>query len=327
MLPLRDMNPTRRLPIITYGLIAINVIVFLLQLDMPESQLQQVFLNQAVVPASASAHPFALETILDVIRSMFFHGGWEHILGNMLYLWLFGDNVEDRFGAILYLIVYFAGGFVAAAAQVIIDPTSQIPLIGASGAIAAVLGSYLVMFPGVKVQGIIPLGRISTLQELTGVDRAGDVVRAPVVQRIRLAGRERGLRRRGRLLRPHRRLRVRRGDHADLHADRAAAARRRTQADAVPAVGSVSILGSNQLLADSFQQSAGDAAVMRNTPPCRCAAWEIPAVNADDPAADIGPVVGRRKDTGTARLRLNDDLRQRDRVGVRVGGASATRSL
>ncbi|MEP7291572.1 MAG: rhomboid family intramembrane serine protease [Chloroflexota bacterium] len=166
MMPLRDLNPTRRFPIITYGLIAINVIIFLIQLTMPEQQLQQTFLNQAVVPASASAAPFSLETILDVIRSMFFHGGWEHIIGNMLYLYLFGDNIEDRLGAIPYLLIYFAGGFIAAFAQVIIAPTSQIPLIGASGAIAAVLGSYLVMFPGVKVQGIMPIGRISTMQEM-----------------------------------------------------------------------------------------------------------------------------------------------------------------
>ena len=164
MLPLRDMNPTRRVPIITYGLIAINVIVFVMQLSMSQAQLQQVFTDQAVVPALAAAHPFALETILDVIRSMFFHGGWDHILGNMLYLWLFGDNIEDRFGMILYLIVYFAGGFIAAGAQVMIDPTSTIPLIGASGAIAAVLGCYFVLYPGVRVQGIIPLGWFSSLQ-------------------------------------------------------------------------------------------------------------------------------------------------------------------
>lgn len=166
MMPLRDLNPTRRFPVLTYGLIAINVVVFLIQLTMPEQQLQATFENQAVVPALASANPFSLETILDVIRSMFFHGGWEHIIGNMLYLYLFGDNIEDRLGAILYLIVYFGGGFLAAFAQVIIDPSSPIPLIGASGAIAAVLGSYLVMFPGVKVQGIVPLGRISSMQEL-----------------------------------------------------------------------------------------------------------------------------------------------------------------
>lgn len=166
MMPLRDLNPTRRFPILTYGLIAINVVVFLIQLTMPEQQLQQVFINQAVVPANASAAPFALETILDVIRSMFFHGGWEHILGNMLYLYLFGDNVEDRLGAIFYLVLYFGGGFVAAFAQVIIDPSSPIPLIGASGAIAAVLGSYLILFPGVKVQGIVALGRIGSMQEM-----------------------------------------------------------------------------------------------------------------------------------------------------------------
>lgn len=166
MFPLRDMNPTRRTPIITYGLIAINVIVFLLQLGMPEHQLQQVFLDQAVVPANLAANPFSLESLLDIIRSMFFHGGWEHIIGNMLYLWLFGDNIEDRFGAIVYLFIYFGGGIAAVIAQFLIEPSSTIPLIGASGAIAAVLGGYLVLFPGVKVQGIIPLGRISTLQEL-----------------------------------------------------------------------------------------------------------------------------------------------------------------
>lgn len=166
MMPLRDLNPTRRFPILTYGLIAINAVVFLIQLTMPEQQLQQVFIDQAVVPASASAAPFALETILDVVRSMFFHGGWEHILGNMLYLYLFGDNIEDRLGEVLFLVLYFGGGFVAAFAQVMIDPSSPIPLIGASGAIAAVLGSYLVMFPGVKVQGIVALGRIGSMQEM-----------------------------------------------------------------------------------------------------------------------------------------------------------------
>ncbi len=164
MLPLRDMNPTRRVPIFTYGLILINAVIFVMQLSMSEIQLQQVFVTQAVVPALASANPFSLETILDVIRSMFFHGGWEHILGNMLYLWLFGDNIEDRFGKILYLVLYFGGGFVAAVAQVMIDPTSTIPLIGASGAIAAVLGSYLVLYPTVRVHGIIPLGWFSSLQ-------------------------------------------------------------------------------------------------------------------------------------------------------------------
>jgi membrane associated rhomboid family serine protease len=101
---------------------------------------------------------FALDTALDFLRSMFFHGGWAHLLGNMLYLYLFGDNVEDRFGAVLYLFLYFVSGFVAAFAQVMIAPNSLIPLVGASGAIAGVLGSYLFLYPGVRVRGIIPLG-------------------------------------------------------------------------------------------------------------------------------------------------------------------------
>jgi membrane associated rhomboid family serine protease len=161
MLPLHDVNPTRRFPLITYALIGINVVVFVLQLGMSERELTQVFMTQSVVPREASAAPFSLETILDVIRSMFFHGGWAHILGNMLYLWLFGDNVEDRFGEILYIAVYLISGFVAAFAQILIDPTSSIPLVGASGAIAGVLGSYLVLYPSVRVRGIIPLGFFS----------------------------------------------------------------------------------------------------------------------------------------------------------------------
>jgi membrane associated rhomboid family serine protease len=158
MLPLKDINPTRRVPVITYGLIAVNVLVFLWEQTLSIEALQQQFMNLSVVPANITANPFALETILDLVRSMFFHGGWAHLLGNMLYLWLFGDNLEDRMGKVLYIIFYFFGGFAASVAQIVIDPNSQIPLIGASGAIAGVLGGYLVMFPGVKVRGIIPLG-------------------------------------------------------------------------------------------------------------------------------------------------------------------------
>ncbi|MAS38299.1 MAG: rhomboid family intramembrane serine protease [Anaerolineaceae bacterium] len=166
MLPLRDLNPTRRLPLFTYGLIGLNVIIFLWEMSLSPEQLQQAFMQLSVVPANVSADPFSLETLLDMVRSMFFHGGYEHIFGNMLYLWLFGDNVEDRFGGIFYLILYFVSGFVAAIAQVLIDPTSTIPLVGASGAIAGVLGGYLVLFPNIKVQGLMPLGRISTMTEM-----------------------------------------------------------------------------------------------------------------------------------------------------------------
>jgi membrane associated rhomboid family serine protease len=158
MLPLKDLNPTRRIPVITYALIVLNVLVFLWEQTFSVADLQDQFLNLSVVPANVLANPFALDTFLDFVRSMFFHGGWAHLLGNMLYLWLFGDNLEDRMGVVLYPLFYLLGGFAASLAQILIDPNSTIPLIGASGAIAGVLGGYLIMFPGVKVRGIIPLG-------------------------------------------------------------------------------------------------------------------------------------------------------------------------
>jgi membrane associated rhomboid family serine protease len=161
MLPLKDLNPTRRMPIATYGLIAINVALFLWEQTHTGEELQSIFFRLSVVPVSVVESPFALDTFLDFIRSMFFHGGWTHLLGNMLYLWLFGDNIEDRLGIPLFLVVYFLSGFTASLSQIIIDPNSSIPLIGASGAIAGILGGYLVMFPGVRVRGIIPLGMFS----------------------------------------------------------------------------------------------------------------------------------------------------------------------
>jgi membrane associated rhomboid family serine protease len=165
MLPLRDLNPTRRPPFCTYGLIAINILVFLWEQTFSVEGLQRVFFNLAVVPANISQHPLALESIFDISRSMFFHGDWLHIGGNMLYLYLFGDNIEDRFSWPLYLFLYFASGFAAVYAQVITAPNSTIPLVGASGAIAGVLGSYLILYPGVRVRGIVPIGYFSTSAE------------------------------------------------------------------------------------------------------------------------------------------------------------------
>ncbi len=165
MLPIRDLNPTRRFPILTYGLIALNVVVFIWEMSLSQAQLERAFLNLSVVPANIAQSPWSMESLLDIVRSMFFHGGYEHILGNMLYLWLFGDNIEDRLGKLLFLVLYFVSGFAAAFTQVAIDPNSTIPLVGASGAIAGVLGSYLVMFPRVRVRGVILLGRVSQLAE------------------------------------------------------------------------------------------------------------------------------------------------------------------
>jgi len=165
MLPLSDMNPTRRFPVLTYSLIALNLLVFFWELSLPPAALEPILMDLSVVPANVSRSPFSLETLLDILRSMFFHAGWGHLLGNMLYLYLFGDNVEDRLGRILYLLLYFGSGFAAALAQIAIDPTSPIVLVGASGAIAGVLGSYLALFPGVRVRGIVPLFYIGMWSE------------------------------------------------------------------------------------------------------------------------------------------------------------------
>jgi membrane associated rhomboid family serine protease len=160
MLPLKDMNPTRRFPFLTYTIIIINALIFLWQLSLSPAQLEAALTSLSVVPARVSADPFSLDSILSVIRSMFFHAGWTHLLGNILYLYLFGDNVEDRLGRIVYLVLYFGSGFAATVAQIAIDPTSTIVQLGASGAIAGVLGSYLILFPGVRVKGIVPLRSI-----------------------------------------------------------------------------------------------------------------------------------------------------------------------
>lgn len=165
MIPLNDLNPTRRTPILTWVLIVLNVLIFLWESSFSEGALMGIFTRISVVPAQAAAAPFALETQLDVVRSMFLHGSWAHLIGNMLYLYLFGDNVEDRFGRLCFLLLYIICGYVAVIAQVLMDTSSMIPLVGASGAIAGVLGSYLVLYPGVRVRGIIPLGLFSRMAE------------------------------------------------------------------------------------------------------------------------------------------------------------------
>ena len=165
MIPLNDVNPVRRTPLLTWGLIALNVLIFLWETSFSEQQLFEIFTRISVVPVQFAAAPFALETQLDVLRSMFLHGSWVHLIGNMLYLYLFGDNLEDRFGRPLFLLLYLVSGYVAVIAQVLIDSSSLIPLVGASGAIAGVLGSYLVLFPNVRVRGLILLGLFSRLAE------------------------------------------------------------------------------------------------------------------------------------------------------------------
>ena len=159
MIPLRDANPTQRTPVVTIGLIVACVIVFAVQLgEMSsggEAALGALVTEWGIVPAELvaalrSGAYASLETGT-LLTSQFLHGSLLHIGGNMLYLWIFGNNIEDRFGRLRFLAFYLGGGVVAGLAQVAIDPDSTIPTIGASGAIAATLGAYLVLFPRARV--------------------------------------------------------------------------------------------------------------------------------------------------------------------------------
>ncbi|MEJ2412346.1 MAG: rhomboid family intramembrane serine protease [Anaerolineales bacterium] len=156
MIPLRDENPTHNTPVVTYLLILMNVLVFIFQVMLGSSN--EAFIDQfALKPASLTSGLTAWG-IFTIFSSMFMHAGLAHIGGNMLYLWIFGDNVEDRMGSFKYFIFYIFGGLVASLTQILTHPTSTIPTVGASGAIAAVLGAYLVLFPSQRVLTLIPLG-------------------------------------------------------------------------------------------------------------------------------------------------------------------------
>lgn len=161
MIPIRDDTPTRRVPIVNYALIAVNVIVFLF-IQLAGRNQDALVYRFALIPANFTAGP-GLGNIGDIFTSMFMHAGWAHIIGNMLYLWIFGDNVEDRLGSFPYLIFYLLGGVAASLAHVFTNPGSQVPTVGASGAIAAVLGAYLVLYPRNRVLTFIPIGYFARL--------------------------------------------------------------------------------------------------------------------------------------------------------------------
>ncbi len=156
MIPIRDQIPTRHVPIINYLLIAANVFVFIMMWLAGPNQEALVY-QFALIPANFTAGVNAA-SIGDIFTSMFMHAGLLHLGGNMLYLWIFGDNVEDLMGPIKYLIFYLVGGVVASLTHILTNPGSQIPTVGASGAIAAVLGAYLVLFPQSRVLTFIPIG-------------------------------------------------------------------------------------------------------------------------------------------------------------------------
>ncbi len=149
MFPIRDHNPSRRTPYVTLALIALNVAMFLsgLALIQTDRALALFYYDYALLPVRLSNG----ENYAALVTSVFLHGGWMHLAGNMLFLWIFGDNLEDEMGHLPFLAFYLACGICASLAQVAADPASQIPTVGASGAIAGVMGGYLLLFPKARV--------------------------------------------------------------------------------------------------------------------------------------------------------------------------------
>jgi membrane associated rhomboid family serine protease len=141
--PLSDVIPSRTVPVVTVALIVINSAVFLYQVTLPPDLLDAFVATHALIPAYFSWG--------SVFTSMFLHAGWMHVIGNMLYLWIFGDNIEDRLGHVPFLLFYLASGCAAAILQLMMNPFTMVPMVGASGAIAGVMGAYFVLYPESRV--------------------------------------------------------------------------------------------------------------------------------------------------------------------------------
>ena len=162
MIPIHDDNPTRRIPIVTISLIVICTLVFLWEITTHMPQ-ERIIYGLGVTPGLLFGEPTyrghyqLVPAWLTIFTSMFLHGGWLHLLGNMLYLWIFGNNVEDRLGRMRYLIFYLLCGIAAVFANALPQMNSMVPMIGASGAIAGILGAYFVLYPHARVLVIIPV--------------------------------------------------------------------------------------------------------------------------------------------------------------------------
>jgi membrane associated rhomboid family serine protease len=161
MIPLRDVIPSRTIPFFTIAIIVVNAAVFLFELSLRERSLTAFMFSYGVVPARLEP--------MTVVTSTFLHAGWMHFLGNMLYLWIFGDNVEDRLGHARFLLFYLLCGAAAALAHVWINPQSAIPTVGASGAIAGVMGAYFVLYPHSRVLALVPLFVIWEIVEVPAI--------------------------------------------------------------------------------------------------------------------------------------------------------------
>lgn len=178
MIPVRDSIRSRRFPVVTVAIIAVNVAVFVHQSSLGSAALRMFYMRYGVVPVELTLLPrFLVAGRLEIVwyllgtlvTAMFVHGGFVHLFGNMLYLWIFGDNVEDRLGRVRYLGFYLLTGIAGTLAHVVAAPSSNIPLVGASGAIAGVMGAYLISFPRSRVLALVPLFFFFHLVEVPAV--------------------------------------------------------------------------------------------------------------------------------------------------------------
>ena len=169
MIPLKDDNPTSGKPIVTYFLIGLCILTFLIQLGSQSYKTGQLFYSYGLIPSVLMGHNelpmdlYAVPAFVSIFTSMFMHGGFMHLIGNMLYMWIFADNIEDNLGPKKFIIFYLLSGVGAAMTQVLMDTHSQIPMVGASGAIGGVLGAYLINHPNARVLVLIPFGFFSQL--------------------------------------------------------------------------------------------------------------------------------------------------------------------
>ncbi len=171
MIPIRDTIPHRRTPYVTYAIIALNAVVFLYELGLGPTALQRFFMHYGIVPARyadprIARHFGLLEQVAPFFTSMFLHGGFMHILGNMWMLWIFGDNVEDWFGHAGYAVFYVFCGVASGLLHLMFNWGSPIPTVGASGAIAGVMGAYFLLYPRARVLTLVPIFFFLTFMEL-----------------------------------------------------------------------------------------------------------------------------------------------------------------
>ena len=187
MIPLRDSSPVRGLPIVNRLLLAVNLAawIYVLYLTRQPGALEAFFdrysFDWLEFTRRTTSGELSFDTFVPLVSHMFLHGGWLHILGNMLYLWIFGDNVEDRLGSVQYLVFYLLCGIVAAIGQGLVAPG---PMVGASGAIAGVLAAYFVMFPTARISTLVFLGIFITIVELPALIVIGMFILLQIIEGI-----------------------------------------------------------------------------------------------------------------------------------------------